>query len=122
MHDFRRAARLAEPFDMRIEYRDAKGQTLYRDVTLHGVEEIAPEVFQLDAFCHLRKQPRTFRTDRIVSIITPDGEVREPRDLVATLLAGFAPDAPGKRSPRLIRLALILFAIAAAMVALALSV
>lgn len=116
-----RAGRLIEPLDMRIEYRDGKGQKLYRDITLKGVEEVRPGVFYLDAYCHLRKQPRTFRTDRIISIITRDGVVREPRELVETLDVRFAEQAPADPSANFYRrLALYLFAFSAVLWAIVL--
>lgn len=41
----------------------------------------------LEAWCHEERQPRSFRTDRITSWITEDGEVLPPEDLIRDIEA-----------------------------------
>lgn len=60
-----------------IDYIDTEGKVTRRAVTIQSVgsKGIFP---MMEAFCHLRNQTRSFRIDRIQSIITRDGEVIDP--------------------------------------------
>lgn len=60
-----------------IDYRDSEGSFSRRRITMHRLES-GPRVAFLQAYCHERQAPRTFRTDRIECFITRDGEVIEP--------------------------------------------
>ena len=60
-----------------IDYIDSSGEFTRRPITISEISngEIFPIV---TAYCHLRQGVRTFRVDRIQSIITMNGEVFEP--------------------------------------------
>ncbi|MBF0252015.1 MAG: WYL domain-containing protein [Alphaproteobacteria bacterium] len=78
-----------------LEYIDAKGARSRRRVTLRGVgrgvgrSDEADDVYYLRGYCHERKAPRIFRSDRIVSLThLGTGEVIEAfEDFLAELHA-----------------------------------
>lgn len=82
-------AEAGHPFDVRLEYRSAKGAASERAVTIHRlIGTLAPDgMARLQAiagYCHERKAPRTFLAasiTRIADAIT--GEV--PADMVTWL-------------------------------------
>lgn len=61
-----------------IEYRDAAGAFSRRRVTLRRAYA-ADAGHYIDAICHERKALRTFRTDRILSVIDQFGEIHDAR-------------------------------------------
>lgn len=61
-----------------IEYLDSRGNSSTRRITLYGVKEGNQGQVLLYAKCHERKAMRSFRADRIQSIIDLDGEVHTP--------------------------------------------
>jgi hypothetical protein len=62
-----------------IEYIDAKGDSSHRRVTLHDIYVSDAGVIYLSCLCHERKAKRTFRFDRVQSIIDMDGVIHEPQ-------------------------------------------
>ncbi|MEO3429512.1 WYL domain-containing protein [Pelagibius sp. CAU 1746] len=63
-----------------MEYRDSKNAVSRRRVTINGFRESNDGNYLMRAFCHERKAVRSFRTDRIVSVIDWDGVIWEPVD------------------------------------------
>lgn len=57
-----------------IEYRDADGQRSTRNITMQEVGR-GPNAPVIKAICHTRRAVRHFRTDRIINVVTSDGEV-----------------------------------------------
>ncbi len=57
-----------------IEYVDAEGNASTRNITMQEIAR-GPYAPIVKAICHSRRAIRHFRTDRIVNIITSDGEV-----------------------------------------------
>ncbi|UCD56744.1 MAG: WYL domain-containing protein, partial [Candidatus Hydrogenedentota bacterium] len=53
---------------VRIEYRGASGRLTVRDITPVSIQEYGPHA-KIVAFCHLRRENRTFRLDRITSVL-----------------------------------------------------
>lgn len=66
-----------------IEYVDAKGAATTRRITLRDLYKDGRGLTYLDCYCHERKAPRTFRFDRITTVIDADGVVHEPRTFFA---------------------------------------
>lgn len=67
----------AEGQTFMIEYKDSRGETSRRLITVWGVVPGAGGVPTLMAKCHIRKTTRQFRVDRIVEVIDLHGEVHE---------------------------------------------
>lgn len=63
-----------------IEYRDARGAETRRRVTLRRLYHDAAGYPCINCFCHERRALRTFRFDRIISVIDADGVVWPPKD------------------------------------------
>jgi hypothetical protein len=63
-----------------IEYRDANGMLSRRRITLRRVFHASDGQSCVGCFCHERGAVRTFRFDRIVSVIDADGVVWQPRE------------------------------------------
>lgn len=57
-----------------IEYSDAQGRGTQRTITAQEIDD-----HYIRAFCHMRGESRTFRVDRILNVITEDGEVLPPQ-------------------------------------------
>ena len=76
-----------EPFFWMIEYEDSHGDTTNRRVTMRTVEERGGHRY-LYAFCHERQALRMFRLDRIVCLISPDGEVEDADAWFTSTLKG----------------------------------
>lgn len=70
-----------EPVYTMIDYRDAQGIETRRRITMRHIR-LAPTGAQLVAVCHERRALRTFRCDRIVDFIEPDGEVIAPKQFL----------------------------------------
>ena len=90
------AAFTTPPMLVFMAYRDSKGQESARHVTIY---KVAPKAghYMLRGQCHERKAWRTFRSDRVVELVTPaDGEVFEDADAFVReyLLAESAHDSP----------------------------
>lgn len=83
-----------------IEYRDSKGAMSRRRITVWSVTPGAGGAPCLLARCHERRADRSFRVDRIVSIITIHGEVVEdvPSFMAARLGVHVRSDAAGRAS------------------------
>lgn len=63
-----------------IEYRDAQGRVSFRRITIRELYRASEDnTLYLQCFCHERQAIRSFRFDRIVSVIDLDGEIHEPR-------------------------------------------
>lgn len=79
-----------------IEYEDASGNETTRNITMQEIGR-GPNAPVLKAICHTRHAVRHFRTDRIVNVITSDGEVlpvaRFFRDVAGIDLRSLAPGA-----------------------------
>ncbi|AHI06182.1 hypothetical protein BDW_08410 [Bdellovibrio bacteriovorus W] len=59
-----------------MEYSDIEGNRTKRTVTIKRL--LLDDNPMIVAYCHLRKEPRTFRVDRIISMICSDtGEIHE---------------------------------------------
>lgn len=59
-----------------IEYSDATGKLSRRAITMLSLKHEG-DAAQIYALCHMRKAQRCFRCDRIINVITTDGEVIE---------------------------------------------
>jgi|GEM_PF-2198376 len=68
-----------------MEYRDSKNVVSRRRVTVNGFRGSTDGNYLMRAFCHERKAVRSFRTDRIVSVIDWDGVIWEPVDFFSDL-------------------------------------
>ena len=75
-----------------IEYVDSKGNRSTRRITVWGIKEGAGNCPVLVAKCHERNATRTFRVDRIQSIIDYDGVVQEPLEDFLVETFGIARD------------------------------
>jgi hypothetical protein len=62
-----------------IEYLDGRNNLTTRRITLRELYRSDDGVLYLQSFCHERQLRRSFRFDRIQSVIDLDGEVHEPR-------------------------------------------
>ncbi len=60
-----------------IDYLDSRGRASTRRVTLHRFRMTSKGALLLYARCHERRAERSFRVDRIQSVIDLDGEVRD---------------------------------------------
>ena len=60
-----------------IEYVDAKGGESRRDITVWHIGRGTGDRLLLVARCHMRKQTRHFRIDRIKTVIDHDGEIHD---------------------------------------------
>ena len=71
--------------DILIKYRDGNGE-----ITERLISDPHPEnATTIEAFCHLRKDRRSFKIDRIVHALNPDtGEVLNPYNLLGDVPAG----------------------------------
>lgn len=67
-----------------IEYADADGTSTTRAITVRNVHDDG-RATKIEAYCHLRRAPRTFVADRICSIVDADGVV----ELAGTFLRRF---------------------------------
>lgn len=86
-----------------IEYLGAKGGASVRRVTLRQIYYDGGRVIMM-AYCHTRRMARTFRFDRIKSIIDFDGEVHDPVKYFAALgldlpSAAALPTTPARPGP-----------------------
>jgi WYL domain/Tellurite resistance protein TerB len=78
-----------------IEYVDSAGVTSQRRVSCRACGTGPNGARYLQAFCHERKAIRSFRLDRIISVIDLDGEIHEPRAFFEkTLRVQFAATDP----------------------------
>ncbi|WP_347534612.1 WYL domain-containing protein [Inquilinus sp. CAU 1745] len=66
-----------------IEYKDSKGASSRRRITLHHLYEVDGGRRYLYCLCHERKAKRTFRFDRVQTIIDLDGVVHQPETFFA---------------------------------------
>lgn len=64
-----------DPVTVTIEYVDSKGEDSLRTITIYAVERTAQDKLCLRAECHARERGRTFRVDRIQTVIDEQGEV-----------------------------------------------
>ncbi|WP_353429282.1 hypothetical protein [Paracoccus denitrificans] len=89
-----------ENFFCHIDYKDAGGKLTTRPVTLMSLQRRETGLL-ISAVCHLRRSLRTFRADRIVTVVTADGEVFDgPRFLQEILGLTLEPSAaPHHRVP-----------------------
>jgi len=69
-----------------IEYEDTDGNETTRNITMQELGR-GPNAPVLKAICHTRHAVRHFRTDRIINVITSDGEVL-PVDIFFRNVAG----------------------------------
>lgn len=69
-----------------IRYRDASGHVSKRAITVLQIHE-GTETSMLFARCHLRNAQRNFRVDRILEVITVDGEIVDPETFFREVLA-----------------------------------
>ena len=67
---------ITEGVTIMIEYRDGAGTWSRRPVTITGLN-IEIDTTYLETWCHMREDERTFRVDRIESIVDEAGEVHE---------------------------------------------
>ena len=67
-----------------MEYRDAAGNESMRRITVNSTED-----GYVNAWCHERDAYRTFRTDRVISLATLDGEVFDNLDDMLGIDAGY---------------------------------
>lgn len=77
---------LRKPLEMMIDYEDAGGDASRRKISVEAVEETGGKIYLL-AWCRLYDAPRTFRADRIVSLIDEMGNVRPPSEAVDRVMA-----------------------------------
>lgn len=61
-----------------MEYRDSRNAVTRRRITLNSFRATGDGHYLMRAFCHERKAVRSFRTDRVVSVIDLDGVIWEP--------------------------------------------
>lgn len=64
-----------DPATVTIEYVNSKGQESLRTITIRAIEVSTAGHLCLKAECHAKEMPRTFRLDRIQTVIDGDGEV-----------------------------------------------
>jgi len=74
-----------------IEYVDAKGQASQRRIRIEAIKRHPNKPMNLQAFCFERNARRTFKVERIKSVIDPDGVVHDPKDYFGVVL-GVAAD------------------------------
>jgi hypothetical protein len=67
----------AEGQSFMIEYRDSKGRSSRRSITVYEIVLGRGDIPLLHARCHLRKMMRQFRVDRIACCIDYSGEVHD---------------------------------------------
>lgn len=84
------------PVETEIEYTDFEGSTTRRAVTIRGVYKDNGREY-LDAFCHSRRAPRQFRTDRVDAFISEDGELLEPGPVLDGLRRGTIEATPARQ-------------------------
>lgn len=64
---------------LRITYVDSNGIETHRKIEVHNVR-YSNNLCYLDAYCHLRNAPKTFRTDRILDMVNlATGEFVSPK-------------------------------------------
>lgn len=69
-----------------LDYKDSAGRLSRRRITLHKIEANDAGQIYLRAFCHERQAPRSFRFDRVRSVIDLDGVFHEPDRFFADVL------------------------------------
>ncbi|SEN95104.1 Tellurite resistance protein TerB [Gemmobacter aquatilis] len=87
-----------------IEYSDATGKLTRRAITMLSLKQEG-DATQIYALCHMRKAQRCFRCDRIVNVITADGEVMDGATFLRDILCidFIQPDPkPKKTAPMVI--------------------
>lgn len=77
--------RLAAPISLTIEYEDADGDVTMRDIRISGIGTSRHGVY-FEAWCALRREERTFRIDRIKSVVDADGVVLDPAPEIGRVL------------------------------------
>lgn len=80
-----------------IQYEDATGKASQRRITLHDVVKEPGGQLYLKAFCHLRNDERTFRIDRIRSLIDQNSGTTLTR-LADILSWARSPAVPAERN------------------------
>lgn len=87
-----------------IEYTDAGGRETTRRITLHDLRQAADGRTYLQCFCHECREQRTFRFDRIRSIIDLDEVFHEPANFfqneLRTPIQLTSPVRPTPSAPR----------------------
>jgi hypothetical protein len=69
-----------------ITYKDTKGKVTNRNVTIDSLEQSEDGQLYFQGFCHLTKQTRTFRLDRVEKVAIPDtGEVISTDELLSRI-------------------------------------
>lgn len=79
-----------------IEYVDCEGQDSARRISVWGIKTGEQGVPVLAAMCLERQAPRSFRIDRIKSVIDYDGTVHEPPAEFFSEIFGMAMDAASR--------------------------
>jgi hypothetical protein len=84
-----------------IEYRDGKGTMSRRRITLRHLYAHDNGTIYVQAHCHERDAPRSFRFDRITAVIDMDGVIHLPSVFFAEELRVALPSGIGIPLPRL---------------------
>lgn len=82
---------LPTPITTTFEYIDADGIETRRTVDIYRTAK-AGGYTRITGWCHGRQAERTFRSDRLQSVITKDGEVLSPGEFLTTIIPGKAGD------------------------------
>lgn len=89
-----------------IEYRASDGLPSSRTVRIHTLAVSSQGAGLLQGFCYWREATRTFRMDRVISVVDGDGEIHAPpADFVRDLFDSFAVEAlpPIRQKDRKVR-------------------
>jgi len=69
-----------------IIYKDTKGKVTNRNVTIDSLEQSEYGQLYFQGFCHLTKQTRTFRLDRVEKVTIPNtGEIISIDELISRI-------------------------------------
>ena len=66
--------------NFKLHYKDSSGSISCREINLRNVFRKG-EVLYFSAYCHLRKQVKTFRTDRVIMLEDLDNDMIFDKDL-----------------------------------------
>lgn len=81
-----------------IDYQDSRGRLSRRRITMRQIFTDGSRTY-LQAFCHERQAPRSFRFDRIVEVIDVDGVCHEPRSFFIDELGLAIPEPAAAEAP-----------------------
>jgi len=75
--------------EYQINYRDSDGDVSTRMITAHKIKQYSGGKYDyIEAYCHTKQQPRTFRSDCIIEAVdTRTGEILTSERLIQAMLA-----------------------------------